>query len=187
MSKAIKLRVKKADGDHDLGVSKFLGSPVFPEEWLSDFSDTVMFLLQLNLEQIKDFDKDNLLPHKGYLYIFLDTANGCYNLKPIIRYFEGEPIHVIDNFNEIVPEYEEYVDEYLIEFEKGKEDMEGTKLFGTPSFWNYEDEPGTLFLQLDPLDPDMGLFRSFDGIMYFFFDKNSPKDYEKISLIEDFS
>ena len=42
---AIKISVKAAEGEYDLGASKFLGTPTIPEEWLEDFSEDTMFFL----------------------------------------------------------------------------------------------------------------------------------------------
>ena len=184
---AIKLKLKNNNAQHDLGVSKFLGKPVLPHEWVDEFDETVLFLLQINLEEIKDLDRDNRLPHKGYLYFFLDTVDGEYSLRPIVRYYEGEPTDVVDDFNIVVPGYEEYTDEYLVEFELVDDEASGTKLFGTPADWNYQDEPRKLLLQFDPLDPGIELFDYIDGLFYFFFDENDEKDFSKITLMEEYS
>lgn len=183
---AIHLKVKKATGDYDLGASKFLGSPVMPEKMTDDFGEDIIFLLQLRLSDIKDLDKDNLLPHEGYLYIFLDISNTEYSLKPIIRYTKEEPTHCLNEFNDIVDGYEEFVDDYLIEFEECDDYASGNKLFGKPNDWNYEDEPKKLLFQFDPLDSDMGIFSHLDGLIYFFFgDGKDP--LKKVTIKEEIS
>lgn len=183
---AIRLKVRKAEGDYDLGASKFLGSPVLPEGMENEFNDTTIFLLQLRLEDIKDLDKENLLPHEGYLYIFLDTANSEYSLIPIVKYVEEEPTQCIGQFNEVVDGYEQYVDDYLIEFEFCDDYETGHKLFGTPNDWNYADEPRQLLFQFDPLDGEMGIFNHLDGLLYFFFGGDRG-DFESVTLMEEIS
>ena len=171
---AIRLKVKKAEGKHDLGTSKFLGSPTLPEEMVNEFNGNVLFLLQINLEEIKDLDKENRLPHHGYLYVFLDTTDD-YNLVPIVRYYDGEPTCVVGDFNSTVPEFEQFVDEWLISFSECEDSETGNKLFGCPADWNYQEEPRELFLQFDPLDSEMGLFDYFDGLLYLFYAEGSKK------------
>ncbi|MCR5456755.1 MAG: DUF1963 domain-containing protein [Clostridiales bacterium] len=187
MGKSIRLKISKADENHDFGTSKFLGYPVIPEEWENDFDESELFLLQLNLEEIKDLDKDNLLPHKGYLYFFLDVSEGVYNLKPIVRYYDGEPVNVIDDFNSVVEGFEEFVEPYVVTFEECDEKEGGTKLFGVISDQYYADEDRQLLLQFDPYDSDMGLFPTFDGMLFFFFDKKDPMNFDKVGFMEDFS
>lgn len=183
---AIRIKAKLATSTYDPGVSRFLGSPVLPEEYLNMFDDTVLFLLQINLEEIAEFDPENVLPHKGYLYFFLDTAEGEYNLKPIVKYYPGYPENVVDDFNSVVPGYEDYVDEYLIEFSKCDDYETGNKLLGKPNDWNYQDEPKKLLFQFDPLDSDMQLFDYMDGLFYFFFEGKTD-EFDKISLKEEIS
>ena len=64
MSKAIGIRVKKADDGYDLGASKFFGTPTVPEAWETDFSDTALFFCQLRLADIAALDTENRLPHR---------------------------------------------------------------------------------------------------------------------------
>ena len=183
---AIKLTLTKATGDYDLGASKFLGSPVLPEKWLNAFDDNVIFLMQLRLSDIKDLDKDNLLPHEGYLYIFLDVSDTEYSLKPIVKYIKEEPTHVLNGFNDIVDGYEEYVDDYLISFSECDDYEGGNKLFGKPNDWDYAEESDQLLLQFDPLDSEMGLFDHLDGLIYFFFGKDR-KNFKDVSIMEEIS
>ena len=42
MSKAIGIKVTKADGDYDIGASKFFGAPVIPKEWQGIFLPCLM-------------------------------------------------------------------------------------------------------------------------------------------------
>ena len=182
---AIKLTVKKAKGKYDQGRSKFLGNPTLPENWVNKFAGSVIFLLQIRLEEIKDLDEDNLLPHEGYLYFFLDVADSEYSMKPIVKYYKGEPTELITGFNDVVDGYEEYVDDYLVEFSTCDDYEDGMKLFGKPNDWNYDGEPGKLLFQFDPLATDMGIFSHLDGLLYFFFGKD--KNFKDVSLLEEIS
>lgn len=183
----IKLKVKKATGEYDLGCSKMLGNPTLPEGMEEDLPKSAMFLMQIRLSDIKDIDVENILPHKGYLYFFLDTEDGIYSLKPIVKYYDGEPTYHIEGFNEIVDGFEEYVDDFLIEFSKCDESDSGNKLLGCPSDWQYSGEPNRLLFQLDPLDnEELNLFPTFDGFIYFFFGEDI-NNFDEVTLLEDFS
>ena len=183
---AIRLKVRKAEGDYDLGASKFLGSPVVPEKWIDKFNDSTIFLLQLRLSDLKDLDKENKLPHEGYLYIFLDTADSEYSLKPIVKYLKEEPTTCLNGFNDVVDGYEEYVDDYLIDFEECDDFETGNKLFGKPNDWNYQEESDELLFQFDPLDSEMGIFSHLDGLIYFFFGKDR-KNFKDVKIKEEIS
>lgn len=184
---AIRIKTKKAEGDYDQGLSKMLGNPVLPEGLEETLPSTVMFLMQIRLEDIKDLDKDNILPHKGYLYFFLDTEDSVYNMKPIVIYYDGEPTNLITGFNEVVDECEKYNQDFLIEFEKCEDEADGNKLFGHPADWQYQETTDQLLFQLDPLaDGEMDLFSTFDGYLYFFFDGEN-RDFSKVKLVEDIS
>ena len=183
---AIKLRLHKASGKYDLGASKFLGSPVLPQRWLNIFNDQTIFLMQLRLSDIKDLDEDNVLPHEGYLYIFLDVSNSEYSLKPIVKYTKSAPTHCLNGFNDIVDGYEQYVDDYLIEFEKCDDYENGNKLLGKPNDWNYANEPNALLLQFDPLDSEMCIFSHLDGLIYFFIGEDK-KTFKDVIIMEEVS
>ena len=184
---AIRLKVKKVEGEYDQGLSKILGNPVLPEELVEAFPSTVMFLMQIKLEDIKDLDEENLLPHHGYLYFFLDTQGGAYNLKPIVKYYDDEPTHFVEGFNEVVDDFEQYNQDFLIEFEKCEDEADGNKLLGHPSDWQYQETKDRLLFQLDPLAGDeMNLFPTFDGFLYFFFGENL-KDFDQVKLVVDIS
>ena len=183
----IRIKTKKAEGKYQVGASKMLGDPVLPEALADSLPQTAMFLMQIRLEDIKDLDEENLLPHEGYLYFFLDTEDGLYSLKPIVKYVKEEPTHHIEGFNGIVEGFEECTHDFLIEFEKCEEDADGNKLLGCPSDWQYAQEPERLLFQLDPLaDPEMGILNILDGFIYFFFDEDM-KDFDKVKLVEDIS
>ncbi len=183
---AIGIKVKKAPVDYDLGASKFFGTPTVPLAWNGDFYEDEIFLCQINLADATHLDKENRLPHTGYLYIFLHTDGGDYGLEADVRYFEGEPELAIDDFNLEVEGYEKFNDAYLMEFFEVDDSEACTRLLGVPSDWNYEDEPPRLLLQFDPLDSEMGFLDHIDGFLYFFFGKDEKK-FESVMLVEEYS
>ena len=183
---AIKLTVTKAPAEYDLAASKFFGSPTVPLAWENTFDEDELFLCQIKLSDIAPLDKENRLPQSGYLYVFLHTEDGDYSLRPDVRYDDGEPELAIDGFNSALPDYERYNDAYLIEFSETDDDSDCTRLFGTPSDWNYESEPPKLLLQFDPLDSEMGFLDHLDGYLYFFFGKDT-QDFSAITLQEEYS
>ena len=184
---AIRIKTKKAPKNYDQGASIMLGSPVLPKGMQDEIPSTAMFLMQIRLEDIKDLDEENLLPHKGYLYFFLDTEDGVYNLKPIVKYSDKEPEEYIGDWNEIVEDFEQFNEPFLIEFEKCDESEDGNKLLGCPGDWQFSETPDRLLFQLDPLaSNEMDLFSTFDGFLYFFFDGENI-DFDKVKLIEDIS
>lgn len=183
---AIKIKVKKAPKKYDLAASKFFGSPAIPNEWVDDFDEDVIFFCQIRLADIAAFDKENKLPHTGYLYIFLDTYEGAYALQPIVRYYGGEPNTVLEDFNLEVTDYERFNEAWLMEFEETDDEEICTRLFGVPSDWNYEDEPPKLLMQYDPLDNDMDFLDYLDGFIYFFFGEDE-KDLRSVYLKEEYT
>ena len=186
MNRAVGIKVKKASEPYDLGASKFFGTPTVPLAWEEDLDEDELFFCQIRLSDIAPFDKENRLPHRGYLYVFLHTKDGNYGLKPDVRYHDGEPELAIDDFNTAVEGYEHYNDAYLMEFYEADEDSDGTRLFGVPGDWCYVDEPPRLLMQYDPLDNEMGFLDTLDGFLYFFFGEDE-KDFEKITLREEYS
>ena len=186
MSKVIKITAKKAPEGYDLGASKFFGTPTVPLVWDGDFYDDELFFCQIRLSDIAELDKENKLPHTGYLYVFLHTEDGKYHLGADVRYHDGEPELAIDDFNAAVEDYEKYTDAYLMEFSEVDEDEICTRLFGIPSDWNYVDEPPRLLMQYDPLDNDMDFLDTLDGFVYLFFGENE-KDLSEVTLMEEYT
>lgn len=166
---AIRINVTKAESRYDLGASKFFGTPTVPQAWQADFYDDEIFFCQLRLADIAPLDPENRLPHTGYLYVFLHTGDGNWNLGADVRYYAGEPDMALDDFNGAVPGYERYNDAWLMEFSQGEDSDDCTRLFGVPSDWNYQEQPPKLLLQYDPLDSEMGFLDSVDGFLYLFF------------------
>ena len=183
---AIRLRVRKAEGEYDPGASKFLGAPTVPEHLVDDLAEEVIFLMQIRLEDIKELDAENKLPHEGYLYFFLDVSGSEYSMTPIVKYSPEEPTAIYDGFNSAVPGYEAYVEDYLISFEPCDDGDTGHKLLGIPNDWNYAEEAPELLFQFDPLDGDMGIFDHLDGLIYFFFGKDR-KAFTDVRIAEEIS
>ncbi len=174
MSKAIKIRLTKAEEGYDLGTSKFFGDPTVPSEWQDRFSEDIIFLGQIRLEQIAHLDTENRLPHTGYLYFFLDVAQYPYDVW--VEHYDGEPNMVIEEFNEIDPEFEHLTQAFTMSFEACDESEDGHRLFGIPSS-DYEPDEGDdkLLLQFDPLDTETGFLDSIDGYAYIFYDTKQEK------------
>lgn len=183
---AIGIRVKKAVGEYDLGASKFFGTPTVPCSYENDFYDDEMFFCQIRLSDIAPLDREGVLPHTGYLYVFLHTGGGDYDLSADVRYHAGEPEMAIEDFNAALDEYEDFCDAYLMEFYETDDDENCTRLFGDPSDWNYEDAPPKLLLQFDPLDSEMGFLDHLDGFVYLFFGENM-RDFGSVELVEEYS
>lgn len=176
MSKAISIKVHRAEGEIDYSTSRFFGSPAVPGEWAENqiFGDDELFFAQIRLSDIEPLDRENRLPHTGYLYFFLDFSDSKYRPRAIVRYFGGEPDTVIDNFNCGIYEDEclgDTVTDLLMEFCEAEENSQCTRLFGTPWDWPYAEPPARLLLQYDPLDSDVeaGFLNDIDGMLYFFF------------------
>ena len=85
MTKAIGIKVKKAEGEHDLGASKFFGTPTLPSGMAEAFKDTEIFFCQIRCRDIAEAgliaENDERIPHSGYLYVFLDTAEYPYRAR----------------------------------------------------------------------------------------------------------
>lgn len=150
----IKIKVEKAHGDYDYGTSKFFGCPTCPEEWLTDgtVGDNDFFFCQLSAREYAQYDKEALLPTKGFIYIFLsDDENGGY--IPNVRYFDGEPETIIDDFNAGFDFLGDTDAEYSIDYTGCRESDESALLC---------DEGGEsiTLLKYDPLDENMPSFLS---------------------------
>jgi len=187
MSNAIKINAEKAPERYDLGASKFFGTPTVPAEWVDGFYDNEIFLCQIRLSDIAALDNEGRLPKTGYLYVFLRVnEENDFIFEPVVRYYDGEPTHALEEFNSAIEGFEAFDTAYLMRFSEAEEDADGTRLFGVPSGWQYGDEPPALFMQFDPLDSEMGFLDSLDGYLYFFFGDDEG-DLSKITLLADYS
>lgn len=132
-----------------LGTSKIGGKPHLPKhfEWCyyegEDYDGNwenrpLTFLMQINCEEIKSLDKDNVLPEKGFLYFFYELTTLRWGFEPSdegsarVLYFDGsadelevrelpEELEEINRFPECalrfsthknIPSYEEFSDFY---------------------------------------------------------------------------
>lgn len=160
------IQIKVTKGIPEEGGSQFFGSPAVPAGWEDSFEDTVIFLCQIRLADIAALDRDDRLPHTGYLYIFLDTAQEPYT--PVVLFSESEPDTVIDDFNDIGEEYAPLTEGWAMSFLEAADDSDGIRLFGKPSGWPYADDAPELLLQYDPLASDMPFLSSVDGYAWLF-------------------
>lgn len=147
----IGITVEKAHGEYDPGTSKFFGAPTMPEEWLSDgtINDEDFFFCQLKISELKKFDKDGLLPQKGFIYIFLSFEDGKF--VPNIRYCNSEPDTLIDDFNAGFDFLGDTETEYSIDYFETDNAEDGTRLI-------VENDDNVILLQYDPLDDNMPSF-----------------------------
>ncbi|MGE8203798.1 YwqG family protein [Heyndrickxia sp. NPDC080065] len=96
---SIGIKKEKAnEEDIPIGSSKFGGLPDLPPNFLFPKYDNgyLSFLAQLNLQEAKAFDKNNLLPQKGILFFFYDILEqpwgmgeedkGCFK----VLYYDGD-------------------------------------------------------------------------------------------------
>lgn len=144
---------EKAHGDYDPGTSKFFGSPTMPEEWLEDgtVGEDDFFFCQLKISEFKNRDAQNLLPEKGFIYIFLSEKDGDY--IPNVRYFDGEPDTIIDDFNSGFDLPEDVETDFSIDFFDTENCNDGTRLL-------VDNGDTVTLLQYDPLDDNMSEFLS---------------------------
>ncbi|WP_223702167.1 YwqG family protein [Sutcliffiella deserti] len=96
--KAIKMtKTKSNEKAIPLGSSKMGGFPDLPEGWEypSYEQGPLIFMLQINLVDVKPFDQAGLLPENGILYLFYDAMEqpwgfeedeGCFK----VMYFDGD-------------------------------------------------------------------------------------------------
>ncbi len=169
MGNAIQIRVEKAPEEYDYGRSKFFGDPTIPAQWADRFAEHIIFFAQIRLEELAPFDKENRLPHTGYLYFFLDTEVYPYDVW--IDYYDGEPDMLLGEFNDVDPEFSHLTQAWLMSFEECDEYADGMKLFGIPS--SDVDATAPLLLQFDPLADHLGFLEHIDGYAYIFHD---PKE-----------
>lgn len=157
----IGIKVEKAHGEYDPGTSKFFGSPTMPEEWLSDgtIGDDDFFFCQLKLAEFKNYDKENIIDHKGFIYIFLTEDDGKF--IPNVRYCEAEPDTLIDDFNAGFEFLGDVETEFSIDFFDADDSEDGTRIF-------VQNGEEITLLQYDPLDDGMpGFLADTEKIAYF--------------------
>lgn len=174
----IGIKVEKAHGEYDPGTSKFFGSPTMPEEWLSDgtIGDDDFFFCQLKLTEFKNYDKENIIDHKGFIYIFLTENEG--NFIPNVRYCGNEPDTLIDDFNAGFEFLGDVETEFSIDFFDTDDAEDGTRIF-------VQNGDEITLLQYDPLDDGMPEFlQDTEKIAYFKMNIEDLKtlDFSKVSF-----
>ncbi|MBO4541308.1 MAG: hypothetical protein J5736_04960 [Bacilli bacterium] len=177
MKKAIGLRFVPYDESKHIK-SHFLGAPLAIPSMQGEFADQVFFLGMIHLPEIATLDHDNLLPHEGYLYFFLDSSTTTRHMKPIVRYVKEEPTLIIDDFNSrpALKDIWGIQKAHGIEFEEVDVDSDGCKLLGVPCDWNYQDPPKSpLLLSISHYDEELDFCPELDGYTYIFF---GPKGKE---------
>ena len=177
MSKAIGIRFVPYDPNKHLR-THFLGAPLVPASLGEAFDDEVMFLGMIHLPEIAALDKENKLPHSGYLYFFMDTSASSRHMNPIVIHTLEEPDRIIDDYNDLfaLEEYRGANKARGVEFFEVEEDAEGCKLLGYPCDWNYENKPrNPLLLTISHYDEDLDFLPELDGFTYVFF---GPKGHE---------
>ena len=171
---AIGIITSRMTAESDPKKSKFFGDPLVPAEWATTDWGEQIFFCQIDLADIAASDVDRRLPHNGWLYVFLDTAT--YPYIPVVRYYDGDPNTVLDGFNDFDDDFEALTEPREMTFEHVPDDMDGTRLFGVPSDWNYAEEPPALFMQFDPMSDDSGFMDDVDGYVYLFYGKDGATD-----------
>ncbi len=179
---AIGIKVNKAVKGYDYGASRFFGDPAIPGAWINDFYDSEIFFCQLRCSDIAPFDREGVLPHSGYIYVFLDIGTAPYKAR--VLYYDGKPDTVVDNFNGEADEL--FTQSWTMNFFLTDEAAEGNKLLGTPADWQYGGEKPRVFLQYDPLDAPMGFLGAMDGFAYFLFEERSSS-FEHVVYVEEYS
>ena len=186
---AIGIKLTKVIKEHDLGASKFFGTPTFPIGLEEKLSSNVVFVGQIRLQDIIPFDEENNLPHEGYLYFFIETEDESpYSKKRGLVIHSVEEVKIaITDFNSVSPIPNGLNDDYIIEFFKADDSYDGIKLLGYPSDWNYQNDSPALLLQFDPLDTEeLDFFSLMDGYIYFFFGKDK-NNFNEITLHFEYS
>ena len=116
----------------------FFGTPTLPPVWrrLQGYGN---FFCQIRCRDIAEAgliaENDERIPHSGYLYVFLDTAEYPYRAR--VLHCVEEPAIAMDDFNAEVAGAEHLTDDWLMEFSPAEETAEGIRLLGLPTDWPY--------------------------------------------------
>ena len=189
---AIQIKLSKTE-DNLFCRSKWWGNPDVPVGF--EFDDSLMFLCQLRCEDFANYDKDDILPHKGMLYFFCDIAYylGYYDEfdPPGGPLWDNEYVKVyyvkdvdVDSFRQIIFDDDCFpvIKERKIDFELVEENCDGHKLLGEPYQFEYEDwdcpcEGWMNLLQIDSdEDDDYDLMFMDMGMLYVII---APEDLKK--------
>ncbi len=136
-----------------IGASKFGGKPDLPKgfEWYYFTGENydgitekrpLSFLAQINCEEIRKYDKDNLLPEKGIIYFFYELSTMTWGFDPKdkgsarVYYFSGNLSELTRTNFPIEMETEFKLPEMKIVFSE-KYDLPGYEEFS--ELYNYND------------------------------------------------
>ena len=198
---SIKIQLEKATDDLFMH-SKWWGNPDLPQNF--DVPDDMTFICQIRCDEIAEFDKENLLPHKGMLYFFaaIDYYFGHFDSYCPGGYWNTDDVKVfyvedIENqtFEQIV-----FVDdddqpvamkELKIVFSDAGAMCDENKMLGEPynREWEDWDEPyngWTELLQVDSDDYDECTLNFMDwGMLHILINPNDlkNKDFSKVTSI----
>ncbi len=120
--------------DHITGSSKFGGAPDLPAsiKWPLYKGTPMGFIAQINLTEVKAFDRDDLLPPKGFLYffIFIDKENYPSAMEEYrVIYFDGNVSSLKKRaYPEALKEYARF----------GESSLEFIEYYSLPSYQNYQ-------------------------------------------------
>lgn len=150
------IRMEKVEVDEKLipiGTSKIGGLPDLPDglEFPRYEKGYLWFMCQVNLKEAKPFDKDNLLPNSGILYLFYDAYEqpwgfeedeGCYK----VLYFDGDMSEL--KRRDYPEESEDYypLDSYQVKFNnmltisESPENLIFDNEDEEENFWNFRQE-----------------------------------------------
>ena len=141
--------------------SKYLGLPSIPQSWIEDenlFDEDDMFLCQINLEDLSNF---NVPTNKvGILYFFI-------NLKTE----QGKVLYSKENDNLVKVDFNDGLinssREFKIYFDVNEEVyLDGTKFLGTPvDNYSFNEKEEVLLLQIDTLQEN-NIFKNNENIIY---------------------
>ena len=169
----------KIDNDGKLNGSKFFGEAFLPESWIAgdEFGCFEVFICQIDLEEVAPFDKNGLLPDKGYLYFFMDFDSKP--VKGIVRYAESPDASTF--FNEDADVDYDVETEYVVDF-YGADDAPVGLLCRHKKL--YDNEVCLLKFTPDSL-ADMDFLSGTDGVIMFVIDKDDLKNrrFENATLI----
>ena len=182
--------------------SKWWGNPDMPVGF--DVPDDLTFICQIRCDEIAEFDKENLLPHKGMLYFFaeIDYYFGHFDSYCPDGYWDNEDVKVfyvedIDNqtFEQVV-----FVDdddnpvalkELRMVFSNSGPMCETNKMLGEPYNREWEDWDApyngwTELLQVDSDDYEGATLNFMDwGMLHILINPKDlkNKDFSKVTSI----
>lgn len=161
------LKIKRGEYA-DLDGSKLFGDVLMPEDWFENnvFGEDEVFLCQIKLEDIAEYDVARILPHEGTLYFFLDFSASL--TKGIVRYSAANA-DAYTNFNDGVEDEYGLDDEIPLSFAAGNE--------GSCMLCRDEKtlENEVCLLRLFPKELGMEFLSEEGGGLYFTVDKEDLK------------